>query len=119
MFPLRKGRGPRLTTLHLLTAVATAVLIFAVQAIMRLRSRQTFRITRLSDREYRISFEQPTEEDVVHVAHTVLRELGWNDEPGEARIAPLVALRSDGQEVRAGSGRPGSRSLRGRSPRVS
>jgi hypothetical protein len=75
-----------------MTVVATAILVWGVQSIARFRSRRRFRVTRLSDREFLISFEEPTDEEVAHVAHAILRELGWKDQAVEGRIAPVLAM---------------------------
>ena len=78
-----------------LTVAATAILLWGLQAILRLRSRQTFRIARLSEGEFLVSFEEPTDEEVAHVAHAILRELGWKDPEIEDRIAPVTAMPVD------------------------
>ena len=113
MLPAGQG-GSSVTTIHVLTAIATAVVILAAQALMRHRSRQTFWITRVSDREFRISFEEPTEEQVAHVAHAVLRELGWADPPIESRSGPVAVPidRDDAGQVHPLAGRVRRRSRR-------
>jgi hypothetical protein len=75
-----------------LTVVATAILVWGVQSVHRLRSRRRFRVTRLSEREFLISFEEPTDEDVANVAHAILRELGWKDPELDGPIAPVLAM---------------------------
>jgi hypothetical protein len=75
-----------------LAMVATAIFVVGVQSIQRVRSRQRFRISRLNEREFLISFEEPTNEEVARVAHAILRELGWKDPVIEGPIAPVIAM---------------------------
>jgi hypothetical protein len=75
-----------------LAVVATAVVVLGVQSIFRVRSRQRFRIARLNDREFLVTFEEPTDQEVALVAHAILRELGWKDSEVEGPIAPVLPL---------------------------
>jgi hypothetical protein len=75
-----------------LVVVATAVVVLGVQSIFRVRSRQRFRIARLNDREFLVTFEEPTDQEIALVAHAILRELGWKDLEVEGPIAPVLPL---------------------------
>jgi hypothetical protein len=75
-----------------LAVVATAIVLLGVQSILRVRSRQRFRISRLNDREFLVSFEEPTDQEVALVAHAILRELGWKDSEVEGPIAPVLHM---------------------------
>jgi hypothetical protein len=87
-----REKGTRMIAGPALTVVATAILVWGVQWIRQLRSRRRFRVTRLSEREFLISFEEPTDEEVAHVAHAILRELGWKDAKLDGPIAPVLAM---------------------------
>ena len=76
----------------ILAVVATAVVVLGVQSLLRVRTRQRFRISRLNDREFLVTFEEPTDQEVALVAHAILRELGWKDREVEGPIAPVVAM---------------------------
>jgi hypothetical protein len=77
-----------------LIVMVTAVVVLGVQSIFRVRTRQRFRISRLNDREFLVTFEEPTDQEVALVAHAILRELGWKDSEVEGPIAPVVAMPS-------------------------
>jgi hypothetical protein len=75
-----------------MTAAATTVVLLVAYVVQRLQHRQTFRVTRLSESEFRVTFEQPTTEQVAQVAHAILRELGWMDGREEAGVAPVLRM---------------------------
>jgi hypothetical protein len=80
------------TTDLVVTVAATTALLCGAYALRRLQRRQTFRVTRISDSEFRVSFEQPTDEQVAKVAHAILRELGWMDSREGTDVAPVVPM---------------------------
>jgi hypothetical protein len=89
---LSSEKGVGMIAALVLAVVATAILVVGAQSFQRGRSRQRFRISRLNEREFLISFEEPTDEEVAHVAHAILLELGWKDPVIEGPVAPVLAM---------------------------
>jgi hypothetical protein len=75
-----------------LAVIATAIAVAGVQSFLRVRSRQRFHISRLNEREFLVTFEEPTDQEVALVAHAILRELGWKDSEVEGPLAPVLAM---------------------------